>query len=107
MIQSFLLTSAFLLTAAAPAEPPRRVEFTRLLDHLVGYEDPGYLKFIEDVKPEVVQVGWYGAHLYGPSPYEGGTIAELAANGRARGPDTQGARARRFADGGEGGAGAL
>src|SRR3954452_7646224 len=70
MIQSFLLTSAFLLTAAAPAEPPRRVEFTRLVDHLVGYEDPGYLKFIEDVKPEVVQVGWYGAHLYGPSPYE-------------------------------------
>src|SRR5262245_11924992 len=70
MMQSFLLTSAFLLTAAAPAEPPRRVEFTRLVDHLVGYDDPGYLKFIEDLKPEIVQVGWYGAHLYGPSPYE-------------------------------------
>jgi hypothetical protein len=78
MIRCFWLASAFLLTAATFGEPgapvnpkPRpRVEFTRLIDHLVGYEDPSYLKFIEDVKPEVVQVGWYGAHMYGPSPYE-------------------------------------
>jgi hypothetical protein len=69
---------AFLLAAAAHAEAPRRVEFTRLIDHLVGYDDPGYLKFIEDVKPEVVQVGWYGAHLYGPSPYEKWEHARLS-----------------------------
>lgn len=70
MSQRLCLAFAFLFAATAQAEPPRRVEFTRLMDHLVGYTDPGYLKFIEDVKPEVVQVGWYGAHMYGPSPYE-------------------------------------
>jgi hypothetical protein len=70
MTRHLPVTFAFLLAAAAHAEAPRRVEFTRLIDHLVGYDDPSYLKFIEDVKPEVIQVGWYGAHLYGPSPYE-------------------------------------
>jgi hypothetical protein len=70
MIRHLSLACAVLLSTSAHAEAPRRVEFTRLIDHLVGYNDPGYLKFIEDVKPEIVQVGWYGAHLYGPSPYE-------------------------------------
>jgi hypothetical protein len=70
MLRNLSLAAAFLVAAAAQAEPPRRVEFTRLVDHLVGYDDPGYLKFIEDLQPEIVQVGWYGAHLVGPSPYE-------------------------------------
>lgn len=70
MIRALSALCVVLLAATAHAEPPRLFEFTRLLDHLVGYNDPGYLKFIEDAKPEVVQVGWYGAHMYGPSPYE-------------------------------------
>jgi len=67
---SCVIATFVFLTSAVHAEPPPRFEFTRLMDHLVGYQDPGYLQFIEDVKPEVVQVGWYGAHMYGPSPYE-------------------------------------
>lgn len=71
MLRGCCVIATFVLwTSAVQAESPPRFEFTRLIDHLVGYQDPGYLQFIEDVKPEVVQVGWYGAHLYGPSPYE-------------------------------------
>jgi hypothetical protein len=70
VIRSSWLAAAVLFAADAHAEPPRRLEFTRLIDHLVGYDDSGYLRFIEDVQPQVVQVGWYGAHMYGPSPYE-------------------------------------
>jgi hypothetical protein len=51
-------------TGSLHAEPPRRLEFTRLIAHLAGYGDPGYLKFIDDTKPQIVQVGWYGAHFY-------------------------------------------
>lgn len=71
MSRFVLALSAALIAAAVQAQQPRRAEFTRLLDHLVGYDNPGYLDFIAEAKPEVVQVGWYGAHLYGPSPYEG------------------------------------
>src|SRR4051812_11574099 len=51
------------LPAAAPAQAPR-VEFRRLVAHWDGYADPGYLPFIRDAKPEVVQVGFYGAHFW-------------------------------------------
>lgn len=56
--------AVLLFVGAAQAEPPRRVEFTRMIAHLAGYGEPGYLQFIEDAKPEIVQVGWYGAHFY-------------------------------------------
>ena len=42
-----------------------RFEFTRMVAHWAGYSDPGYLSFIEDARPEVVQVGFYGAHFWG------------------------------------------
>src|ERR1051325_560573 len=45
-----------------PAHQP--VEFTRMIAHWSGYADPGYLSFVDDVKPEVVQVGFYGAHFW-------------------------------------------
>lgn len=46
------------------AEPPRRIEFTRLIAHFAEYHSPLYLPFVEDVQPEIAQVGWYGAHFY-------------------------------------------
>jgi len=41
-----------------------RFEFTRMVAHWAGYADPGYLPFIDDVKPEVAQVGFYGGHFW-------------------------------------------
>ena len=39
-------------------------EFTRLIAHWAGYSDPGYLSFVEDAKPDIAQVGFYGAHFW-------------------------------------------
>jgi hypothetical protein len=41
-----------------------RPEFTRMVAHWAEYADPQYLSFIEDARPEVVQVGFYGAHFW-------------------------------------------
>ncbi len=49
---------------AKPPPGPPRFEFTRLIAHWAGYADPGYLPFVDDVKPDVVQVGFYGAHFW-------------------------------------------
>jgi hypothetical protein len=50
--------------AAAQPKPPDRVEFTRLIAHWAEYADDDYLKFVEDARPEVCQVGFYGGHFY-------------------------------------------
>jgi hypothetical protein len=34
-----------------------------MVAHWAEYSDPGYLSFIEGAKPEIVQVGFYGAHF--------------------------------------------
>jgi hypothetical protein len=39
-------------------------EFTRMIAHWADYSDPGYLTFVEEAKPEVAQVGFYGAHFW-------------------------------------------
>ena len=41
-----------------------RAEFTRLIAHWADYGDADYLKFVEDVKPEVCQIGFYGGHFW-------------------------------------------
>jgi hypothetical protein len=47
------------------ADPPRqRAEFTRLIAHWAEYADDDYLTFVEDAKPDVCQVGFYGGHFY-------------------------------------------
>jgi hypothetical protein len=64
-----------------PAHQP--VEFTRMIAHWSGYADPGYLSFVDDVKPEVVQVGFYGAHFWSlaATPHGGGYPANLPVRG--------------------------
>jgi len=47
----------------AQAAPPR-VEFTRLVAHWDEYGSPEYLRFIDEVHPEVAQVGFYGGHFW-------------------------------------------
>jgi hypothetical protein len=50
------------LLAAEPKE--QRAEFTRLIAHWAEYADDDYLKFVEDAKPDVCQIGFYGGHFY-------------------------------------------
>jgi hypothetical protein len=57
---TFLIVAA---TAAYP-QPTPRFEFRRMVAHWTDYADPEYLKFIDDTKPEVVQVGFYGGHFW-------------------------------------------
>lgn len=47
---------------ASPATP--RVEFTRMIAHMANYASDDYLKFVEEARPEVCQIGEYGAHFY-------------------------------------------
>ncbi len=49
--------------ASLRAEEPG-FPFTRLVAHWDAYGDPAYLDFIADARPEVVQVGFYGAHFW-------------------------------------------
>jgi hypothetical protein len=42
--------------------PPFR--FTRLIAHWADYGDDDYLKFVEEARPEVCQIGFYGGHFY-------------------------------------------
>ena len=67
-------------TTAGAAE---RFEFTRLIAHWAGYADPGYLSFVDDAKPEVVQVGFYGAHFWSlaDTGHGGGYPAHLPVRG--------------------------
>src|SRR5258705_1880285 len=60
-----------------------RLEFTRLIAHWSGYADPGYLSFVDDVKPEVAQVGFYGAHFWSlaDTPHGNGYPAHLPVRG--------------------------
>jgi dienelactone hydrolase len=41
-----------------------RFDFTRLIAHWAEYGDADYLKFVEDARPDVCQIGFYGGHFY-------------------------------------------
>ena len=74
--------AAWLATITLPANA---FEFTRLVAHWADYSDPGYLSFVEDAKPEVVQVGFYGAHFWSlaNTRFGGGYPAHLPVRGHA------------------------
>ena len=46
------------------AAEPMPVEFTRMVAHWSDYGHADYLPFIEEAQPEIVQVGFYGAHFW-------------------------------------------
>ena len=71
--------------AVATTLPANAFEFTRLVAHWADYSDPGYLSFIEDAKPEVVQVGFYGAHFWSlaDTRFGSGYPAHLPVRGHA------------------------
>src|SRR6476661_6423039 len=65
MRPTLAVLSLALACNAATAQPkPERAEFTRLIAHWAEYADDDYLKFVEDAKPEVCQLGFYGGHFY-------------------------------------------
>ncbi len=47
-----------------PAAEPARLEFTRLVAHWAEYGHDDYLPFVFEAEPEVVQLGFYGAHFW-------------------------------------------
>ncbi len=61
VVLAFLVSG--MLPAAEPKEP-KRAEFTRLIAHWAEYADDDYLAFVEDAKPDVCQIGFYGGHFY-------------------------------------------
>jgi hypothetical protein len=62
---------------SAPVESAAtdRLEFTRMIVHWGQYLKPGYLDFIAEAEPEIVQVGFYGADFWTlshmPDKYKG------------------------------------
>lgn len=62
---------------------PARFEFTRMIAHWDAYGDPSYLSFVEEARPEVAQLGFYGAHFYSivHTPAYGGYPAHFPVRG--------------------------
>jgi len=57
--------------SATASDPRRRLEFNRMLTHWAhehgekgSYVDPEYLPFIDEVQPQLVQVGFYGCDFW-------------------------------------------
>ena len=61
---SFLIAISLQTLSVQAETPPERLEFTRMIAHLANYSDPDYLTFIDEVSPDLVQHGFYGAHFW-------------------------------------------
>src|SRR5215212_10172216 len=81
--RSVLRTCLVCAFAAAASHSLGAFEFTRMVAHWADYADPGYLPFIDDAKPEVVEVGFYGAHFWSlaDTPFGSGYPAHLPVRG--------------------------
>src|SRR5688500_8081745 len=82
-VSSLLRTSLFCFVAAAAVHGAQPFEFTRMIAHWADYSDPGYLPFVDEAKPEIVQVGFYGAHFWSlaDTPHASGYPAHLPVRG--------------------------
>ena len=85
-----VIVAAALTACTQPRSPETapilsRLEFSRMLVHWRQYIDPGYLAFVEEVQPEVVQVGFYGVDFWAlahvPKNIKGTTAATHAVDG--------------------------
>ena len=81
----FIRTGALLIAlhVACSLAAADRFEFTRMVAHWSDYSDPGYLSFIDDARPELAQVGFYGAHFWSlaDTPFGNGYPAHLPVRG--------------------------
>jgi hypothetical protein len=64
-VSALLLLLLALPAGAETKEERKGFEFTRMLAHWANYAEPGYLDFIDETKPDLVQLGFYGAHFWG------------------------------------------
>ena len=58
-----ILLLPFLLSACTAA-PQRPLEFTTMIAHWANYAHEDYLPFVKEARPELAQVGFYGAHYW-------------------------------------------
>lgn len=62
MALAILLT--WLPSVFAQTGPAKPREFSTLVAHWAEYADPDYLPFLTEAKPDIAQVGFYGAHFW-------------------------------------------
>src|SRR4029453_16275056 len=86
---SLLILPLLWIADSLHAEPPRRLEFTRMVAHWDAYSHPEYLPFIDEAKPEIAQVGFYGAHFWSlaHTPHGKGYPANLPVRGIKEGTE--------------------
>ena len=56
-----LIVAAIVVKGAEREQP---LEFTTMIAHWANYAHEDYLPFVEEARPELVQVGFYGAHYW-------------------------------------------
>lgn len=82
-VASCVLITAVGIVHSSAAQAPPRVEFTRLVAHWDAYGSDEYLPFVTEARPDIAQVGFYGAHFWSlahTSSY-GGYPAHLPVQG--------------------------
>ena len=52
------------LACACQSAPKRPLEFTTMIAHWANYDKPEYLDFVREARPELAQIGFYGAHYW-------------------------------------------
>ena len=61
MKKILLLPFLFSICVAAPKRP---LEFTTMIAHWANYAHKDYLPFVKEARPELAQIGFYGAHYW-------------------------------------------
>lgn len=78
-----LMMSAASHTDAQTSPANDHFDFTRMVAHWGEYDSDDYLPFLDEAKPEVAQVGFYGAHFWGlaQTPHGSGYPAHFPVQG--------------------------
>jgi len=53
-----------ILLSACAAAPQRPLEFNTMIAHWANYANEDYLHFVKEARPELAQIGFYGAHYW-------------------------------------------
>lgn len=90
VVSSLICAILFSIVNSAGAQvhvPANDRWFNTLVAHWADYATPEYLSFIEEAKPEVAQVGFYGVTFYSlvHTPFYGGYPAHMPVQGVTEG----------------------
>jgi hypothetical protein len=79
----YVIAAVAILASETVFAQSQLFDFTRMVAHWSKYADEGYLPFIDDAKPELVQVGFYGGHFWSlaHTPHAGGYPAHFPLRG--------------------------